>query len=602
MGIHEDKCSGAGFWRRLAATWIDAFVIYAVASLLVALAAIARMRIALEPAFVAVGAIYGGVMLARWGQTVGKMLTGIAVVTKAGAAPEVRQALLREVLGKWGVTVVAPVVLGRMLVGRAWVPTVYDLLMLLPVLLLLFVFCLITQRTWYDAWAGTEVRRRQNSDGRVSTAFLILIGTTLPMIGVKTADFSAHGWLPCRLALYRGMHPTAPYVAFLDQERAAPVDYVIDLFDRYDVVVLCERLHDEASQWDFIYDIVRDPRFIERVGHVFTEYGTAGMQAHLDSLMAADGLDADEVRARIIDIMRNWAIWPSWDSTNFYRYLTRLYALNQSFPPAQRVHHHFTDASVDWSSLATREDYAAYWRSLRDRDRQMARRVIEQMDRLADSAPTSPKCLAVMNYRHAFDLTGRAPEARRYNTYEYLKDAFADRAANVLLNTWFAVFYPVAGGAWDSAFAETGYRPAGFDFEGSPFGEDPFDLFPYQPRVRGRLRYRDVFTGFVYVNPLGSQYRELGVPGLYEGFEEEMLRRADLLGDDYRRGVKVLIELEAKGHIPLRQGMPNHAVESLVALSLLGFFGVGLLIGSTMFLRGWRQSSFSAILMSRRPF
>jgi hypothetical protein len=402
-----------------------------------------------------------------------------------------------------------------------------------------------------------------------------------------------------------------PYVAFLRQGQVAPVDYVIGLFDRYDVVVLCERLHPEASQWDFIYEIVRHPRFIDRVGHVFTEYGTVGMQANIDSLMAADGLGADEVHDRIVHIKRNWAVWPTWDNTNFYHYLMRLYALNQSLPSAKRIRHHFTDTSVSWSGITTKEEYRAYLRSLWNRDQQMARCVIEEMGRLAKPNSRSPKCLVVMNYRHAFDLTKRSPKAQRQNTYEYLKDAFGDRAANVLLNTWFVVFYPLAGGVWDSAFEETGNRPAGFDFKGSPFGEDPFDLFPFQPTARGKLGYRDVFTGFVYVNPLESQYRELGVPGLYKGFEKEVLRRVGLVSDDSflgsagialqtwvlrqvglvdvdnRREIEVMIGSEEKGKVPLKE--PLGATALLVELPLLGVFGAGLLIGLAVFALGWRR-------------
>lgn len=37
-----------------------------------------------------------------------------------------------------------------------------------------------------------------------------------------------------------------PYVAFVEQGHPEPIDYVMDLFDRYDVVVLCERFHPEA--------------------------------------------------------------------------------------------------------------------------------------------------------------------------------------------------------------------------------------------------------------------------------------------------------------------------------------------------------------------
>ncbi len=44
-----DRNPRAGFWRRLAAAWIDAFVIYAFCALPITLAAIVRIRIAIEP-------------------------------------------------------------------------------------------------------------------------------------------------------------------------------------------------------------------------------------------------------------------------------------------------------------------------------------------------------------------------------------------------------------------------------------------------------------------------------------------------------------------------------------------------------------------------
>jgi len=604
-----DRNLRAGFWRRMAAAWIDAFVIYALCALPIALAAIARTRIAVEPFFVAIGMAYGTILLAQGKQTVGKALMGIAVMPSRGGALSLPQAMLREMLGKWGTIFVLPVVLGRMLVGRAWVPTLYDLLAVLAALLLLRVYYLIARRAWYDQLAGTEVIRAQSEYARVKLAAVALVAAALLGLGTKGAEFALHGWIPCRLALYQSMRSTAPYVAFLRQGQAAPVDYVIGLFDRYDVVVLCERPHPEATQWDFIYDVVRDPRFIDRVGHVFTEYGAREMQPYLDSMMAADGLSAGKVHDRIVQIMRNWPVWPIWHNTNFYDYLTRLYALNQSLPPAKRIRLHFTDASVNWPVITTKEDYRAYWRATRDRDQNMARCVIEQMGELAKSWSIPPKCLVVMNYRHAFDLTNRSPSAPRQNTYEYLKDAFGDHVANVLLNYW--LLWPVAGGVWDAAFEETDIRPAGFDFKGSPFGEEPFDLFLFRPKLKGELRYRDVFTGFVFVNPLDSQYTEVGVPGLYKGFEKEVLRRTELISDDSSLGsaalaletwvlrqvglvdvddrheIKVMIGLEEKGKVPLKE--PLGAWSLLIELPLLGVFGVGLLIGLAAFALYWRR-------------
>ena len=115
------------------------------------------------------------------------------------------------------------------------------------------------------------------------------------------------------------------------------------------------------------------------------------------------------------------------------------------------------------------------------------------------------------------DLTGGSADVALSNCCEFLGRARPGRVANVRLNE--DPFWPAAGGTWNDAFAQTGNRPAGFDLAGSPFGEDPFDLFPFSPAVRGRLKYRDVFTGFVFLNPSSAQYGLEGIPGYCRGGE-----------------------------------------------------------------------------------
>jgi len=243
--------------------------------------------------------------------------------------------------------------------------------------------------------------------------------------------------------------------------------------------------------------------------------------------------------------------------------------------------------SVNWSELTTVEDYQAYRSSLGNRDEQMAQSVIGKMFRLSESGSTPSKCLVVMNYRHGFDLTGRSPEVKRINTYEFLKDTFGNRAANVLLNARIIISVPIAGGLWDLAFEETGNRPAGFDFEGSPFGKDPFDMFPFNPTVKGKLKYQDVFTGLVYAHPLDDQYLQKGIPGYFDGFEEEVLRRARLVSEDYSRAIEYLIYREKSGHVALKSELPGHEIETLLELCLLSLNGVGLLIGVVAIALGW---------------
>ena len=80
------------------------------------------------------------------------------------------------------------------------------------------------------------------------------------------------------------------YVSFLEGQRQGPVDYVLSLFEKYDVVVLCERAHPETTQYDLILDIIRDRRFAEKVGNVFTEVGTASLVPRVDAFLMDSSL------------------------------------------------------------------------------------------------------------------------------------------------------------------------------------------------------------------------------------------------------------------------------------------------------------------------
>ena len=53
------------------------------------------------------------------------------------------------------------------------------------------------------------------------------------------------------------------YVDFIDDCNTSPVDYVMGLFDRYDIVILGERDHRDTTQYDLIEQIMSDPRFID---------------------------------------------------------------------------------------------------------------------------------------------------------------------------------------------------------------------------------------------------------------------------------------------------------------------------------------------------
>lgn len=328
----------------------------------------------------------------------------------------------------------------------------------------------------------------------------------------------------------------APYVEFLERGHGHPVDYLLGLFDEHDLVIVCERAHPEATQYELFWSLVSDPRFQARAGHVFTELGGRNLQGELDRLFDTPGLSAERVSERLLPIYRELTFHPLWVNQNFFDFLRRLYLLDDTLPEDRRVRAHFSDVAYSWQAM-TPEARRAFEETLGERDLRIAERIIERFRALEASGQQRAKALVILNYRHAYNDFTFDDGARGANVGRYLFEAFPGRVANVLLNTLALrlggtdsapILVPIQDGTWDAAFRFSGDRPAGFDLAGSPFGADRFDHFPARTDT---VRYEQVFDGFVFWHPVREQRYLLGVPGLVDrAFLAELERRYGVLG------------------------------------------------------------------------
>jgi hypothetical protein len=569
-------------WRRVAALWIDSLFVYALAVTVLRVAGAVSLRIPVEPLFVALAAAYGSIMIAWRQGTVGKVLLGLRVTHTVTEHPGLGSSVLREVFGKWLLLVVFPVILGRVVVGRAWIPTIFELVVVALVGILLAFSWIWKSATPWDLVARTEVVRvYQAGHKTIMRMLLCLIAVTLLGSGVEVGPLFWHRPIESTFALFRDSRPLAGYSSFLKEKHPGPKDYIFDLFNQHDIVVVCERYHEEQTQWQFISDLVEDPRFTERVGHVFTEYGNAKVQPFLDSFMTSPCLSEPEIAAKSIHIMRNFTIWPAWDIRSFYDYLGRLYRLNHSLSPALQVKHYFCDDEPLWGDIRTQQDFKDLLRTIVPlRDRTMAKNIILQFHSIQRDQDPRRKALVIMNYRHAFGLVNRDSNQTFDNTTAYLIQAFPGKVANVLLNTNILVVVPIQSGSWDAAFAARGNTPMGFSFAGSPFGSDGFDLFPFNPSLKGSYTYSDAFTGYVFLNALDDQSRAPMIPHFFDGFEAEALRRAKI-SERMEANVAAAIELDKAGWEQPPRDMPHAIIQTILQIGTLGVLLIGLPVAAT---------------------
>ncbi|HUU27115.1 MAG TPA: RDD family protein [archaeon] len=185
----------AGFWIRLAALWIDAFIIYSITHILVFCGALIPMYISFWQAVLALSIIYFVILHGWRAQTVGKMICGLRLMTKGKThAVGYLRSFLREVIGKLTIGIVVPITAGRIFFPDVKWPIALDCLAVFLVLFVLLIHYLITKRAWYDVIARTAVlRESQYQANRARAAFSIALAVSVVFIGIKVGRYASTG-------------------------------------------------------------------------------------------------------------------------------------------------------------------------------------------------------------------------------------------------------------------------------------------------------------------------------------------------------------------------------------------------------------------------
>lgn len=327
------------------------------------------------------------------------------------------------------------------------------------------------------------------------------------------------------------------YVTFLETQNKSAKNYVLDLFNKYDIVVLCERNHCEMTQYDLIYDIVSSDYFKKNVGHIFTETGSIDNRENVLKFLKTKFTNQEEKLKQQLLVYRNIR-FPYWEKTNFYNFIGLVNTLNSTLIDEFKINIFVSDCrNPTKEETSSTEMFKKYFDSVIDsnRDSIMASNIILTYDSL-NQYSNRKKCLIIMNYRHAFSKS----LSRLKNVGHYLSENYKGRFANVYINSFAPTWnveksdknkpkiyqnmtqIPIQDGKWDAAFKVAKKDNIGFDFNNSPFGSDYFDIWPF---TNHNLTYSDIFTGFVYYLPIDKHYESIGIKNIIDGYLDELYAR-----------------------------------------------------------------------------
>lgn len=340
-------------------------------------------------------------------------------------------------------------------------------------------------------------------------SLLIIIGIVARFLNViATNDEAIYTDSPLYASPRPTPHSVGRYVDFLKDNRKDINDYVMGLFDRYDHVILCERHHQEMTQYDMIYNLVTDKRFVDKVGVLFTEVGCIESRKAYKEFVDTTYPNDTLVEKGLASFMtENQSVHLLWSNTNWFSFLKRMYYFNHHNP--KQVEILFADRNwLDRSMLESRDSI-------------MADNIITTV-----SSDSIRKSQIIMNYRHAYLTPG--------NCGNYIKREFPGKVANVMINFGKAdlisailrpgkeMIKPIQYEKWDVAFEQIKDSDFAFDFSESPFGKDRFDHFYLPANAVNALQYQDMFNGLIYYKAPDEQYISVGYPYI---FDSENIRK-----------------------------------------------------------------------------
>lgn len=339
-----------------------------------------------------------------------------------------------------------------------------------------------------------------------------------------------------------------PYVDYLKKiEKKSAKDYILQQFQKHDIVILCERDHSDISQYELIKEILSDDYFKKNVKNVFTEIGVINLQPEITEFLKTRGLDSSYVEKKLNQFQQNADFYPIWERYNYHYLLRTIYDINNNYQ--NQISYYPSDSEFNWNSITNVNDYTKeYEIEIEPRDSLIAYNIINKYEEI--KSKNNYKALIILNFRHAFKVNSVTSNGEIIkNAGKYLSDYFGNRVVSILSNR--PVFYRkgdnwsyklIQDGKWDAAFKYLKIEDVGFDFNNSIFGNDIFDL----QQAKSELKYKNVFDGFVFYKTIENHDLIDYYNGLIsKDFEKKFFRRL-IIQLEYLQNNSLLEKLKDK--------------------------------------------------------
>jgi hypothetical protein len=131
---------------------------------------------------------------------------------------------------------------------------------------------------------------------------------------------------------------------------------ILAAFDKFEVVGMPEA-HGMKDVDDFIFSLIRNPAFLEKVNDIEVECGNSLYQPILDRYIAGEDVPFMEVQK----VWRNTTQSMCGTSAFFEQFFPLVRAINQKLPPGKRLRVLAGDPPIDWDEVKNWQDFRKFF-------------------------------------------------------------------------------------------------------------------------------------------------------------------------------------------------------------------------------------------------
>ena len=339
-----------------------------------------------------------------------------------------------------------------------------------------------------------------------------------------------------------------PFVDFLTQQKFPTAkDYILNKFKSKDIVIISERDHRDLTQYDVIFNVLKDPKF---KGNIYTEIGSANNYKKINQFLLNSGLSEAEVEKELLDIYRDLSYDIIWEKYNYYALLKTIYQINKTRTEKDKILLFPLDISFDWKDFKCHsqyklfDDYSEY--GTIDRNVIMGKNFVQFFEYAKKRNPKRNKALVIENTYHgyiripSYKPLPTMPEI--YSTGEYIYKTYPRNTTNIYVNYYTQGFAKglTNNGLFDAAFEYTKTDNIGFDLKNTAFGNSKFDLYNFGGDDYEETTFDYIFDGMIFYKPVYEMDLAMGIPNVYpKEYEKQFFERISLvLGIPYEQSVK----------------------------------------------------------------